>query len=252
MSRLGVVLPVLTLVLSGGIAWAAAGEATDVSAPGRAERRLDTVGPIDTVVAISIDGLNPKAISKLGTVGRPRSTADRTGATHAQRAHRARAHRHSAQPHRHGHRAPHRGRHRRPRGDVERRPPHAPAPSRPRPASGLVVFNVVHDAGGCAAFFASKTKFSLWDALLAATRSTRDVIVEDNQALVATFMRDLAARPRLPLPAPLGARTSPATPSGFMGPAYLTAVRRADRLVGRSCGRSASSTPAAPATPRSS
>ncbi|QIK74066.1 alkaline phosphatase family protein [Nocardioides piscis] len=75
--RLPVLLVAAALLVPAG---AAAGPATPDN--GAAGRVLYTQGPVDTVVAISIDGLNPRAITKLGKRGAPAlHKLIRTGAT---------------------------------------------------------------------------------------------------------------------------------------------------------------------------
>ena len=93
------------------------------------------------------------------------------------------------------------------------------------------VFDVVHDAGGATALFAGKDKFATFD------RSWPDAIDEfevdgDAQALVDDTVADLATAERrftflhLELPDVAGHA------SGWMSPAYLDAVSETDRLLG--------------------
>jgi hypothetical protein len=97
------------------------------------------------------------------------------------------------------------------------------------------VFSVVARAGGNAALFASKTKFSLWD------RSwpegvDRETIRADNARLVGDLKDDLRAHKRtfrflhLSLPDRVGHAR------GFLSRPYDDAIRRADTLVGRVVG----------------
>lgn len=231
MSRLGVVLPVLTLVLSGGIACAAASEAPDASRSASAERRLDTVGPIDTVVAISIDGLNPKAIVKLGKRGAPTlNKLIRTGTTTLNA--RTELELTDTLPNHTGMVTGRRieaatGGHGVTWNDDRLTPPTVQAAAGHDVSS---VFNVVHDAGGSTAFFASKTKFSLWERSWPDAIDT-DVIVEDNKALVANFVGDLTNQTRSFRFLHLSAPDVAGHARGFMGPAYLKAVTATDRLL---------------------
>ena len=242
MSRLGVVLPVLTLVLSGGIACAAASEAPDASRSGVAERRLDTAGPIDTVVAISIDGLNPMAITKLGRSGAPAlHKLIRTGATTLNA--RTEFELTDTLPNHTGMVTGRRieaatGGHGVTWNDERLTPPTVQAAAGHDVAS---VFNVVHDAGGSTAFFASKAKFSLWERSWPDAIDT-DVIVEDNRRLTAQFVGDLTARTRSFRFLHLSAPDVAGHARGFMSPAYLTAVTATDRLV-RTVMRAISSSP---------
>jgi hypothetical protein len=233
MSRLGVVLPVLTLVLSGGVAWAAAGEAPDASGAVYAERRLDTVGPIDTVVAISIDGLNPNAITKLGRRGTPAlHKLIRTGATTLNA--RTELELTDTLPNHTGMVTGRRieaatGGHGVTWNDDRLTPPTVQAAAGHDVSS---VFDVVDDAGGSAAYFASKTKFSLWERSWPDAIDT-DVIVEDNKALAASFIGDLTNQTRSFRFLHLSAPDVTGHARGFMSPAYLRAVTATDRLLGK-------------------
>jgi Type I phosphodiesterase / nucleotide pyrophosphatase len=108
------------------------------------------------------------------------------------------------------------------------------------------VFDVVHDNGGSTAMFASKIKFKLymrtWNTHGAPDRTghndgrakiDRFVIDLDNTRLVAKVTAELRHSPReftfvhLSLPDRVGHAHS------FMGKDYLAAVQRTDRLVGR-------------------
>lgn len=108
------------------------------------------------------------------------------------------------------------------------------------------VFDVVHDHGGSTAFFGAKSKFRLykrtWNTSGAPDRVGRNdgrakidrfTIDRNNTRLVSKFTVDLRRNPRdftfvhLSLPDRAGHA------SGFMGPQYLDAVTRTDRLVGR-------------------
>jgi hypothetical protein len=231
MSRHGVVLPLLTLVLSGSIACAAASEAPEGTRPAVAERRLDTVGPIDTVVAISIDGLNPKAITKLGRSRAPAlSKLIRTGATTLNA--RTELELTDTLPNHTGMVTGRRiekatGGHAVTWNDDRLTPPTVQGAAGHDVSS---VFNVVHDAGGGTAFFASKTKFSLWERSWPDAIDT-DVIVEDNKALVANFLGDLTNQTRSFRFLHLSAPDVAGHARGFMSPAYLRAVTATDRLL---------------------
>lgn len=232
MSRLGVVLPVLTLVLSGGVAWAATGEAPD--APRAVtERRLDTVGPIDTVVAISIDGLNPNAITRLGKRGAPAlHRLIRTGATTLNA--RTQVELTDTLPNHTGMVTGRRveaatGGHGVTWNDDRLRPPTVQSAAGHDVSS---VFDVVHDAGGSAAYFASKRKFSLWERSWPEAIDS-DMIVEDNAALAANFLGDLTNQTRSFRFLHLSAPDVAGHARGFMSPAYLRAVRATDRVVAK-------------------
>lgn len=231
MHRLGVLLPALVLTLVGGIA-AAASDSPDAGRP-TAERRLDTLGPIDSVVAISIDGLNPKAITKLGRRGTPTlHKLIRRGATTLNA--RTELELTDTLPNHTGMVTGRRieaatGGHGVTWNDDR------PTPATVQAAAGhdvSSVFNVVHDAGGDTAFFASKTKFSLWERSWPEAIDA-DVIIEDNKALVASLLADLDDQTRDFRLLHLSAPDKVGHAKGFMGPAYLRAVTASDRLVGR-------------------
>ena len=243
MSRLAVVLPVLTLAFSGGVACAVAVDTPDAPRSVVAERRLDTVGPIDTVVAISIDGLNPNAITRLGRSGAPAlHKLMRTGATTLNA--RTELELTDTLPNHTGMVTGRRieaatGGHGVTWNDDRLTPPTVQAAAGHDVSS---VFNVVHDAGGNAAYFASKTKFSLWERSWPDAIDT-DVIVEDNKALVADFIGDLTNQTRSFRFLHLSAPDVTGHARGFMSPAYLRAVTATDRLVGKVM-RSITSSPA--------
>lgn len=93
------------------------------------------------------------------------------------------------------------------------------------------VFTVVDDAGLSAGYFASKTKFSLWDRTWRSATDTQRII-EDNDALVTAFRRDLVRESRAFRFLHLSESDSVGHEEGFMSPAYLRAIRRADARVG--------------------
>ena len=107
------------------------------------------------------------------------------------------------------------------------------------------VFDVVHDGGGTTAMFASKAKFRFfsrtWNTHGAPDRTGADngrakidrvTIDKDNARLVSKLNAELRTKPRqftflhISLPDDAGHR------NGFMGPEYLTAVRQTDTLLG--------------------
>lgn len=225
--RLPVLLVAAALLVPAG---AAAGPATPDN--GAAGRVLYTQGPVDTVVAISIDGLNPRAITKLGKRGAPAlHKLIRTGATtlNARTAleltdtlpnHTGMVTGRRIEAAASGHGVTW--------NDDRRRPPTVQSAAGHDVAS---VFNVVHDAGGSTAVFASKTKFSLWDRSWPEAIDT-DVIVEDNRALVGRFVSDLGQTRSFRM-LHLSAPDRAGHDHGFMGRAYLRTVRSTDRLLAR-------------------
>lgn len=232
MSRISVVLPTIALALSGTIACAAAGDAPEAPRPAASEVRIDTTGAADLVVAISLDGFNPQALRTLGRTGTPNlhriirqgastlnarteqemtvTLPNHTGMVTGRRIDAAKG----------GHGVT---------WNDDR-----PTPSTVQAAAGgpvESVFNVVANAGGSAGFFASKTKFSLWDRSWPIATDTQ-TIIEDNDALVSALTADLATQPHGFRLLHLSETDSVGHAKGFMGEAYLRAARRADRRVG--------------------
>ena len=186
----------------------------------------------DTVVAISVDALNPSALARLGRKGAPNlNRLVRQGATTLNA--RTEQELTLTLPNHTGMVTGRRiqaatGGHGVTWNDDRLTPPTVQAA-----AGGPVesVFTVVDDAGLSAGFFASKTKFSLWDRSWPIATDTAD----DHRGQPGPGPR-LQARPdRLDagpaLPAPVRARRGRAR-EGLHGPAYLRAVRRTDRRVG--------------------
>jgi predicted AlkP superfamily pyrophosphatase or phosphodiesterase len=203
--------------------------ATGASAPGaQAARRASA----ETVVVISVDALNPAALRRLGTARAPHLNAlvaDGASTLNARTEreltltlpnHTGMVTGRRIQASRGGHGVTW--------NDDRRRPATVQAA-----AGGPVesVFTVVDDAGLSAGFFASKSKFSLWDRSwpLATDAQT---IVEDNQDLVRAFKRDLRGSTRALRFLHLSEPDVVGHDRGFMGPAYLRAVQRTDRRVG--------------------
>ena len=94
------------------------------------------------------------------------------------------------------------------------------------------VFSALHDAGLSTALFASKTKFSLWD------RSWPDAIDQyvtrlDNAALTNAVRRDIRTTDRALTFVHLSGTDVVGHAHGWMTARYLRAVRRADHYVGR-------------------
>jgi Type I phosphodiesterase / nucleotide pyrophosphatase len=219
----------LAVLASAALLAAGAGPGA-TGAPAPAPRSASAV--TDTVVAISIDALNPQALNKLGRSGTPHLHAlldegastlnarteheltvtlpNHTGMVTGRRVHSGTG----------GHGVT---------WNDDRRRPRTVQAAADEPVES--VFTVVDDAGLSAGFFASKTKFSLWDRSwpLATDAQT---IIEDNQRLVRAFKRDLRGATRAFRFLHLSEPDSVGHDGGFMGRAYLRAVRRADRRVG--------------------
>lgn len=189
--------------------------------------------PVEHVLLISVDGLTPRALKKLGPGRTPalhRLLDTGAGTLNARTAveqtmtlpnHTSMVTGRRINPRRGGH-----GVH----WNNDR-----PRPATVQAAAGeqvASVFEVVADAGGSTALFAAKSKFSLWQrSWPGAIHRVR--IDENNVRLVKRFRADLrnAVRRLRFLHISLPDRAGHA--HGFMTPQYLRAVRRSDRLVKR-------------------
>lgn len=195
--------------------------------------RVSADDAIDSVLAISIDGLNPDALEKLGPEGTPNLHAfmDAGASTlNARTEHELTITLPNHTGMVTGRRVDaRRGGHGVTWNDDRRRPRTVQAAARGPVAS---VWSVVHDAGGSTALFASKTKFSLWKRSWPAGID-RTRIQLDNPRLTRSVKRDLRDADRefrfvhLSLPDNVGHER------GFMSRAYLDAVRQVDGLVGQ-------------------
>ncbi len=194
----------------------------------------DAAPSVTRVVAISVDGLNPRALARLGPRGTPvLHRMMRQGATTLN----ARTEREltTTLPNHTGMVTGLRveaatGGHGVTWNDERLRPPTVQAAAG-RPVSS--VFNVVHDAGMSTALFAAKRKFSLW------TRSWPDAIgiskiaAEDDAAVLRAARAELVSAPPNLAFVHLAGPDLAGHDHGFLSPAYLRAVTVADRRVGR-------------------
>jgi hypothetical protein len=199
---------------------------------------------VERVVVISVDGLNPTALERLGPVGAPaahrlvregaatfeartlrevtQTLPDHTGMLTGRSA---------AGPGGHGMLTD---------GD--------PGGTVHRLAGGYVasVFDVVHDHGGRTALLTAKNKLALFDRTWSGRhgRPDRDgaddgrdkidrFLVADERRLVADLERSLADRPATLSILHLAQPDRVGHEQGYLGAAYLDAVRAADTLVGR-------------------
>lgn len=198
------------------------------------KRSLDDA--ITSVLAISIDGLNPDALEQLGTAGTPHlHDLMATGAStlNARTEHEKTI----TLPNHTGMVTGRRieaatGGHGVTWNDDRRRPATVQAAAGTRIES---VFTSIHEAGGSTALFASKTKFSLWKRSWPLSIDTTRIRL-DNAVLARSVRRDLVDETRafrfvhLSLPDAVG------HDKGFMSKAYLRAVRNVDALVGEIVG----------------
>jgi len=185
-----------------------------------------------TVIAVSIDGLNPAAIRTLGPEGTPtlHRLIERGASTLNARTERELT---DTLPNHTGMVtgrwiAAAKGGHGVTWNDDRMRPPTAHKAAGQPVAS---VFNVVRRAQLSTAVFASKRKFSLFERSWPRSLD-RSTIVPENTLLVRALRRDLAHQTRSFRFVHLSAPDLAGHAHGFMSPAYLDAVRVTDRLLG--------------------
>lgn len=94
------------------------------------------------------------------------------------------------------------------------------------------VFEVVKAAGGSSAVFSTKTKFSLWKKSWPASVDRLYIRKENDTAVTNAMTADLASKQRAFYFLHLGIADQTGHASGWMSSRYLSAVRRADALVG--------------------
>jgi hypothetical protein len=198
---------------------------------GRAEAQPKQADRTRSVVAISVDGLNPAALTQLGPTRLPQLYAMIRGGTSTLNA-RTELEQTETLPNHTGMLTgrPIEGA----RGhevDFNTDPGQVTVGSHAGHEVASV-FDVVHGAGGTTALYASKTKFALYERSWADALDTT-VIDEDNARLVDRLVTDLSDGPPEFTFVHLSAPDVAGHASGFMGAAYLRAVERVDRLVGR-------------------
>jgi hypothetical protein len=223
----GIALTAVTALASSGCGAAHAPTAADGRATGTQEPG------VTTVIAVSIDALNPAAIGRLGPGRAPVLHRLITEGASTLDARTAREQTNTLPNHtgmvtgrridagRRGHGVVW--------NDERLRPPTVQAAAGHPVAS---VFSVVHGHGLRTGLFASKQKFSLFERSWTAGVD-RDVIREDNTRLVRAVRRDIAHRSRAFRFVHLSAPDVAGHAHGFMGPAYLDAVAATDRRLGR-------------------
>ena len=184
--------------------------------------------PTAAVLAISIDGLNPRALTALGPSGAPQfwTLAHRGASTMNARtdfeqtvtlpnhASMFTGRRVDAAHGGHGWTSD------KDTGGTIQGPDGTPVPS---------IFDVVHDAGGSTALFANKTKFDVF----ARTWPSIDRYVEttDADALVRALDADLTTRRRAFTFLHLGLPDHAGHTYGWLSPQYIDAVRQTDGLL---------------------
>lgn len=195
-------------------------------------QRVSADNPVDSVVAISVDGLNTDALGKLGVARTPHlhelidsgastlnarteheltiTLPNHTGMVTGRRIEAAT------------------GGHGVTWNDDRRRPATVQAAAGQRVES---VFTQVSAAGGSTALFASKTKFSLWKRSWPLSIDTTRIQL-DNTRLARSVRRDLRDTERAFRFVHLSLPDSAGHEHGFMSPRYLRAVQQVDALVG--------------------
>lgn len=190
-----------------------------------------SAAPAGTVIAVSVDGLNPTALTQLGPRRLPSFFALLRGGASTLNARTELEITETLPNH---------------TGMLTGRPVEGPSGHRvdfnTDPGQVSVsshagrriasVFDVVHAAGRRTAMYASKTKFALYQRSWGSSID-RAVIEEDNDLLVDRLVADLGRRPAAFTFVHLSAPDVAGHASGFMGPAYLRAVEQVDGLLGR-------------------
>lgn len=195
-------------------------------------QRVSADNAIDSVVAISVDGLNTDALGKLGTARTPRlhDLMDSGASTlNARTEHELTI----TLPNHTGMVTGRRieattGGHGVTWNDDRRRPATVQAAAGQRVES---VFTQVSAAGGSTALFASKTKFSLWKRSWPLSIDTTRIQL-DNTRLARSVRRDLRDNERAFRFVHLSLPDAAGHEYGFMSPRYLRAVQQVDALVG--------------------
>lgn len=199
-------------------------------------RRESADDAVESVLAISIDGLNPEALRILGSKGTPHLHAFMASGASTLNARTARELTITLPNHTTmvtGRRVDAgSGGHGVTWNDDRRRPATVHAAAGERVES---VFTSISAAGGSSALFASKTKFSLWNrSWPLAIDKTR--IQLDNGVLTRAVLRDLRDHERDFRFVHLSLPDSTGHAQGFMSRPYLRSVKQVDALLGSIVG----------------
>jgi len=231
-------LPTLTAGLTAGLA---AGLLAPALVATTAVARTDGAGPgsdrapaVTQVVVISLDGLAPRALARLGRVGTPvlhRMMRQGVSTLNARTAYELTV----TLP---NHTSMVTGRRidRAAGGHGVTWNEDRLVPATVQEAAGgpvASVFSAVHAAGRETALFATKTKFLLWQRSWPDALDTYEIREEADQALTRDVRRDVRDFDRAFTFVHLGNTDKVGHASGWMSPAYLDAVRAADAHVGR-------------------
>jgi predicted AlkP superfamily pyrophosphatase or phosphodiesterase len=205
----------------------AAGLVTPTGAPGTSTRVVDQ----PRVLVISVDGLNPSALRRLGEVGTPHLHRLLDEGAFTLNA-RTQVERTTTLP---NHTSMVTGRRidRRHRGHGVTWNTHRPGTTVQKAAGHPVgsIFSVLQKAGLDSALFAAKTKFSLFDRSWPGIDRVT-IRNEKDAALVRAVRADLVDHHRALTFLHLGGPDKAGHAHGFMSPAYLDAVQTVDRQVG--------------------
>lgn len=201
--------------------------------------------PVDRVVAISVDGLNPKAITELGRSGAPNfHRLMREGASTLN----ARTAREQTRtlPNHTGMLTGRRIDDRRGGHGVTFNSDTGTTVHRAAGEYVASVFDVVHDRGGSTALFTAKKKFALYQRTWNSKGATdkvganngrakidRFTVDTNNSRLVGKVTADLRQSPRTFTFVHLSLPDEAGHDHRFMGPDYLRAVRQTDQLLGQ-------------------
>ncbi|TIC87483.1 hypothetical protein E8D34_10205 [Nocardioides sp. GY 10113] len=216
---------------AGAVAGVAAAEPSATPEPAPAATR---VAPHGRVLAISLDGLNPTALTRLGRAGTPalhrllRQGASTLNAR-AQVEQTVTLPNHSSMVTGRRIDAAHRG-HGVTWNSDEPGTTIQESSGVPRISS---VFKVVHRAGGGTALFSTKTKFSLFERSWPAAIDRSVIREEEDALLVRALRRDLVRHDRAFTFLHLGLADQTGHREGWMSAAYLDAVRTLDGLVAK-------------------
>ena len=235
-----------TGVLDRRAAAPASGVATATRMPATlAAAKSSADDPVDRVVAISVDGLNPKAITELGRSGAPnfyrlmREGASTLNARTAREQTRT-------LPNHTGMLTGRRIDDRRGGHGVTFNSDTGTTVHRAAGEYVASVFDVVHDRGGSTALFSAKKKFALYQRTWNSKGATdkvganngrakidRFTVDTDNTRLVGKVTDDLRQSPRTFTFVHLSLPDETGHDRGFMGASYLRAVRQTDQLLGQ-------------------
>ena len=201
--------------------------------------------PVNRVVAISVDGLNPKAITKIGQSGAPnfyrlmREGASTLNARTAREQTRT-------LPNHTGMLTGRRIDDRRGGHGITVNSDTGTTVHRAAGQYVASVFDVVHDRGGSTALFTARTKFALYQRTWNSKGSTdkvganngrakidRFTVDTDNARLVGKVTADLRQSPRTFTFVHLSLPDAAGHDHRIMGPDYLRVVRQTDRLLGQ-------------------